>query len=188
MVSGCLDDRRPFGVVLIKSGREVGETAIPHPVGTSAIITKATERADGQLDIIVIGYQRFRVLSLLHDRPYLRGVVETILPVDEDTEDAHAQAALLRSRLQQYVKLLGELTDTQIELDHVPEKPILLAFLTAILLQVPQADKQSLLAIDAIPEMLARENLLLLREQRFLQANIGVEFALDEGQLSFSSS
>jgi Lon protease-like protein len=186
MVSECLDRRQPFGVALIKSGKEVGGGAIPHRVGTSAIITSVTERSDGELDVITVGYQRFRILSLLYDQPYPSGLVETLPPVDEDSEEAHFQAGLLRPRLKEYIQVLGELTETEVELDQVPEKPVLLAFLTAILLQVPRADKQSLLAAEAIPEMLARENLFLLREKSLLQARVGTEFTLEKSTFSTS--
>ncbi len=186
MVSECLDRRQPFGVALIKRGKEVGGGAIPHRVGTSAIITSVTERSDGELDVITVGYQRFRILSLLYDQPYLSGLVETLPPVDEDSEEAHFQASLLRPRLKEYIQVLGELTETEVELDQVPEKPVLLAFLTAILLQVPRADKQSLLAAETIPEMLARENLFLEREKSLLQAHVGTEFTLEKSTFSTS--
>ncbi len=188
MMSECLDKQQPFGVALIKKGREVGETAAPHRIGTSAIITEAAKRSDGRLDIIAIGYQRFRILSLSHDQPYLGGLVETMPPIDEEADEAYTQATRLQVRLEGYIQSLSELTESKIELEQIPEKPTLLAFLTAILLQVPKADKQSLLEAGTIPEMLARENLLIQREQRFLQANIGTEFVFEKEKISFSDS
>lgn len=186
MVSECLDKRQPFGVALIMSGNEIGEEAVPHRVGTSAIITSAVERSDGELDVVTVGYQRFRVLSFQHDRPYLSGTVENLPPVAEDGEAAHFQAAQLRPLLKEYIQLLGEVTETEVELDEMPEKPVLLAFLTAILLQVPRADKQSLLATETIPEMLAREKKYLVRERDLLQAQIGTEYLLRETAFSVS--
>ena len=188
MMSECLDKQQPFGVVLIKKGQEVGETATPHSIGTSAIITEAAKRSDGRLDIIAIGYQRFRILSLSHDQPYLGGLVETMPLIDEDSDEAYTQATRLQMRLEGYIQSLNELTESKIELEQIPEKPILLAFLTAILLQVPKADKQSLLEAGTIPEMLTRENLLIQREQRLLQANIGTEFVFEKEKISFSDS
>lgn len=186
MVNECLEKRQPFGVALIKQGKEVGGDAVPHKVGTSAIITSVTERSDGELDIVTVGYQRFRIVSLIHDQPYPSGLVEALPPVDDDSEEAHFQAGLLRPRLKEYIQVLGELTETEVELDQVPEKPVLLAFLTAILLQVPRADKQSLLAAETIPDMLARENLFLSRETKLLRARVGTEFILEKPVFSAS--
>jgi hypothetical protein len=70
----------------------------------------------------------------------------------------------------------------------MPDKPVLLAYVAAILLQVPLADKQELLAMDTIPEMLAREMVLLARERRLLDANIGTEYTLDAGESVFSAN
>jgi hypothetical protein len=86
------------------------------------------------------------------------------------------------------VELLAELTETEIDLPELPDKPVLLAFLAAILLQVPLQDKQSLLAAETIPAMLARENFMLVREQELLRANIGMEFVLQDHQTKFSVS
>jgi len=188
MIQECLDSAQPFGVVLIKHGREVGEDVEPYLVGTSAVITQTTKSSEEAFDILSVGYQRFRIHSLSHDRPFLSAKVELLHPVDEESEAAFKLADLLRPRLQEYVELLADLTDTEIGLPELPDKPVLLAFLTAILLQVPLQDKQDLLAAESIPVMLARENFMLAREQKLLQANIGMEFTLQAHQTSFSAS
>src|SRR3970040_2837022 len=38
MTKACLRDERPFGVCLIREGREVGTAAVPEPVGCLATI------------------------------------------------------------------------------------------------------------------------------------------------------
>lgn len=188
MVNECLEERQPFGVALIRTGRQEGSEAEPHQIGTSAIITEANRLPDGRLNIVTVGYERFRILSLSRERPYLQALVEPLPPAYEETDEAYAEASRLRPELRRYVRMMGELTETKIELSEVPRVPVLLAFLTAILLQVPRADKQGLLAAATVPEMLTRERLLLLREQRLMQANIGAEFALEDGLSSFSRS
>jgi len=188
MVRESIGRGKPFGVVLTPYGCRSEGTAAPHRIGTSAIIVDVTELPDGELDIVAVGYQRFRILSLLHDQPYLSGLVKVLPPRGEEMDAAYRQAACVRLHLKRYLRLFGELTEDRIELAEMPTKPVLLAFLAAVLLQVPPADKQRLLASETIPEMLAREKALLLREWRFLQADIGVEYALEEGGLSFSNS
>ena len=186
MVRECLEKEEPFGVVLIREGKEVGEVAEPHRIGTSAIIARATELTGERYNILSVGYQRFRVHSLSYDQPYLSGLVETLEPVGGETEDAMAMAATLRPRLQRYIQLLADITETSVNLSEMPDKPVLLAYVAAILLQVPLVDKQRLLATETIPEMLAREMLLLARERRFLDSNIGAEYTLDAGESAFS--
>ena len=40
MVSDCLKRDQPFGVCLLRSGKEVGAAGEPHPVGTLAHVEK----------------------------------------------------------------------------------------------------------------------------------------------------
>jgi len=62
MVSDCVKDDAPFGVLLIRAGGEVGP-ATTHDVGTLARIIDWYQGSDGLLGVTAIGEQRFRVLS-----------------------------------------------------------------------------------------------------------------------------
>ena len=61
MISACLKDEKPFGVVLIKNGSEVGEIAEPEQVGTLAWIEQWEMPQAGMLHILVRGDRRFRI-------------------------------------------------------------------------------------------------------------------------------
>ena len=65
MMRHCLDCDRHFGVVLISSGSEVGEPAVPEVVGTIAKIDEARTLDDGRMLIGVRGEQRFRIVEIL---------------------------------------------------------------------------------------------------------------------------
>ena len=80
MVGHCLETGSPFGVVLIRDGREVGPLA-GHiaDVGTTAAIRQAGRYPDGRLDIVTVGEQRFRIVSVDSSAaPYLVGTVEEL--------------------------------------------------------------------------------------------------------------
>ncbi|MFT3848483.1 MAG: LON peptidase substrate-binding domain-containing protein [Propionivibrio sp.] len=63
MAAACMKNRTPFGVCLIASGKEVGEPAIPHDVGTLAHIDVGDMPRLGILMLTVRGGRRFRILS-----------------------------------------------------------------------------------------------------------------------------
>lgn len=186
MVRECLEKEEPFGVLLIKEGTEVGETAEPHRIGTSAIIARATELTGERYNILSVGYQRIQVHAMSYEQPYLSGLVEVLEPVNGETDEAHRLAINLRPRLQSYIRLLADITEMSINLSEMPDKPVLLGYVAAILLQIPLADKQRLLASDTIPQMLAKEMVLLARERHLLASNIGAEYTLDAGESAFS--
>jgi Lon protease-like protein len=62
MVSHCMQNDSPFGVLLIRDGQETA-TATTHNIGTLARITDWYQGSDGLLGITAIGEARFRLLS-----------------------------------------------------------------------------------------------------------------------------
>lgn len=70
MVRACMKGELPFGVVLIKSGSEVGEAAEPEMVGTLARITRWDMEDLGVLLLRTQGGERFRIQDtrILPDR------------------------------------------------------------------------------------------------------------------------
>jgi len=62
MVSNCVENDTPFGVLLIREGGETGP-ATTHEVGTLARIADWFQGSDGVLGVTAIGEQRFRVVS-----------------------------------------------------------------------------------------------------------------------------
>ena len=67
MVSDCLKTGRPFGVCLIRSGREVGDAGEPHAVGTLAYIERWEMPTPGVLHILVRGAKRFAITCIYHE-------------------------------------------------------------------------------------------------------------------------
>jgi Lon protease-like protein len=77
MVERCLGQGEPFGVVLIREGRETGPLSGDiAAVGTTAAIRRAGRHADGRLDILTVGQRRFHLESVDSvSEPYLVGSV-----------------------------------------------------------------------------------------------------------------
>src|SRR5215207_7429183 len=77
MISRCLQDNTPFGVLLIKEGVEaLGPLAQPHSIGCTAQITQVQPLDEGRMNLIAIGHERFKLLSLDYALPYLMGDIE----------------------------------------------------------------------------------------------------------------
>src|SRR5438046_1437349 len=64
MIGECVERKQPFGVVLIKAGREVGEPAEPRGVGTTALIAAMSRMDDGRMNLVAVGQERFRIDEL----------------------------------------------------------------------------------------------------------------------------
>lgn len=178
MVERCLDERSPFAVALIKEGQEVGGPAVPHTVGTAARITRVERHPDGHMDIMVIGARRIRIDAVRDDKPYLVGDVRLYPVVNGATQLAVDQAQRVRPKILRYVDLLTRATGVKLRLDRLPEDPLALAFLTAIALQVKPQEKQRLLALPGVPEILDLGNYYLARELQLLRHMIDSQASL----------
>src|SRR5690348_2270775 len=69
MIGACQVTDQLFGVLLIRSGREVGEPAEPEQVGCTARMVRVDRIPDGQMHILTIGEQRFRLASAARVAP-----------------------------------------------------------------------------------------------------------------------
>lgn len=62
MISHCLKNDHDFGICLIRQGRETGQAAMTHKVGTLAKIIDWNQLPDGFLGIQIKGQQKFKVI------------------------------------------------------------------------------------------------------------------------------
>lgn len=169
MIRRCLAEDTPFGVVLIKQGHEVGETAEPYPVGTVARIVESSHLPDGTMNILTVGTERFRIRRLFHDQPYLRGEVEFFpMPEPADTEALTGLAERVRVQIGRYIELIAQAAGLQIQVGEIPEAPQQMGYLAAVALQVENAEKQALLDSSSLAKILADEITLLRRENALL--------------------
>ncbi len=117
MVRHCLESATPFGIVLIRQGREVGTGAISFTgIGTIAEIRDAGTYDDGRYDLLVVGTRRFEIRRVLSGRrPYLVAEVDVLAETVGDDEVAHRLAMTATRRFVTYLELLqprsGETAD-----------------------------------------------------------------------------
>lgn len=176
MIGECVKDQLPFGVVLIKSGSEVGPGASIYRVGTSAHITRVERLGEGRLNITTLGYSRFRILNVNKQKPYLTGLVEDYPLQDVENPAVKAMSQKLSLMLQDYLDTLTSLRNPDQKIEALPDDPVNLAFLTAITLRTPMKDKQQLLDVPDLLSLLRVERRMLYREAQIL--NILIENGL----------
>lgn len=95
MVSECMKTGAPFGVVLIRSGQEVGLAAEPETIGCLARITDWDMPELGVMNLRVQGGERFRILATrILEGQRLEARYEAI-PADEEVaiDDIHVRCA-----------------------------------------------------------------------------------------------
>lgn len=169
LVQFCLDQDRPFGIVLIRSGTEVGGPAEPYLVGTSVRILKVHSFDDGRMDIQVYGERRFRIRRLDETLPYLRGYVEPVVEMDADPSP-RTDALVMRARedFQMWVQQTLARREYDVKV-RFPDDPVTLSFAIANALPIANIEKQRLLemtdTLDRIAELIPLLDLQIVEAQ-----------------------
>ena len=149
MISGCMKDDGPFGVLLIRDGHEAGPAAT-HNVGTLARVTDWYQGSDGLLGITAIGGERFRLYSAERQEDGLNmGDVE-LLPAVQSMAlpDEHQ---FLRPILESVLNDLGRLYEG---LERRYDDAAWVAWRFVEILPIDLEEKQALLENDDIPACL----------------------------------
>jgi Lon protease-like protein len=132
MTERCLAEKSPFGVVLIREGREVGTTALAiAAIGTLAEIREANRYDDGRFDLLAVGSQRFSVERVIpSNEPYLVGEVSPLVEEVGDVTRARLLTDRISRRFITYLELMqpqegetAEELDVQVEVDVIEDEP-----------------------------------------------------------------
>ncbi|MEQ1932413.1 MAG: LON peptidase substrate-binding domain-containing protein [Fimbriimonadaceae bacterium] len=166
MVRNCIEKDQPFGVVLIRSGPEVGGHADPYMVGTTVHIKEVIELGNGLMDIQVRGEQRFRIRKFDESRDYLVGLVEPV--VETETEDEPRTDALVMRCREDFHAWIAQLVTRQgfnIQI-RFPEDITALSYAIANMLPIDNLEKQRLLELTDTMERVS--SLIALLEQELI--------------------
>ena len=171
LLKRAVDNDQPFGIVLIKSGPEVGGAAEPHRVGTTARVVGTTPLPGGRSFIIVRGERRFEIERIDAERePYLVGEVRYM--DEDDGSDAEVLADQAADAFGQYLTgILATSTDARTEapLGELREgTPADVSYRIAGGLGIDASERQRLLEtehtaprLESVIRLLERENTLL---------------------------
>lgn len=122
----CLETGAPFGIVLIRDGREVGSSSRTLArVGALVEIREAGRYPDGRYDLLAAATGRFAIDSVdLASAPYM---VADVTPLEDEVGDEARAERLAASAIRRFVRYLelmriregetGEALDIRVELD-----------------------------------------------------------------------
>jgi Lon protease-like protein len=129
-------EKLDFGIVLIRSGRDVGDAPELYEMGTVATYHRVEALEDGRFNVLARGLSRFRILGLdRSSRPYLVAEVEVV------EEPPGRGTARLLGLLEQYLRLVGVEVAPQLS----PESGKRAVWLVGTVLQAEPAKLQRLL-------------------------------------------
>ena len=165
------DGDREFGVIAIRSGREVGADGVLalHEVGCTARVEEVREHPDGRFDLVSTGGQPFRLAAVEHDRAYLTGVVELLGDDLGPADEAAVLAGAVGPAFSDYLRALAAAAGGRIEELELPSDPRALSHLVTLGMRVDLDDRQALLAEPDAGHRLRAELALLRRESQLMR-------------------
>lgn len=173
LLEDCLESDSRFGIVLIKSGDEVGRSAVPHQVGTVAHITQVNEIRGDRFFVAVTGERRFRINAITQRRPYMIADV-SVLP-DTDVEEARPQSESIRELLNEYLRLITGLQGGWTSEVRTSRDPASLSYYIAETLLIDLSEKQQLLEQPSAALRLESEADVLRRDIDQLRQRVTME-------------
>ena len=168
MIKECIEEEKPFGVVLVQPECVLGEER-PHQVGTTARIMAAERLDDGRFNLLTEGGKRFRILEEHREQPYLSALVEEFCDAPTEPEAAEALYRKASDLFRRYIRvMLAVAGKEQLRLE-LPDEAEGLSYLIGYCLDLSDVEKQHLLELTSTPERLRLEIEILKREEQILR-------------------
>lgn len=163
MINECSEQKQPFGIVLVRPNSEHLEEE-PYSVGTMAKIEVLDRLEDGRMNLIARGLQRFRILELHREKPYLSGLVELYADITEQDHTQTIYANQARQLFNAYLQVLIEVIGKEEIEFNLPTAPEDLSHFIAYFLDVQNERKQHLLELTSTTQRLEEEIDILRHE------------------------
>ena len=167
------EEQRRFGVVAIRSGREVGADGVRalHEIGCVARLRRVTPYDDGRFDLVATGAERFRLTALADGAAYPTGLVEWLPDELGDDHEARLLDKAVRAAFRDYLSALASARGEEPQDGpDLPDSSLVLSYLVAASVVVDLDDRQRLLAEPDGVARLRAERALLRREVTLLRA------------------
>ena len=172
MMNRCLEGDMTFGVVLIKSGKEVGGAAVPFEIGTVARIMDVVPQGGGRMLVSAVGEEVFRIVGIQQITPYMVGSIEVLERTEESApEELTTRVARHFTTYRSLLASLRGMGEGTVDLDDDPER---LSYTVAAELMAGTREKQGLLETSSATVRL-EEELKLLQS-----TNLSLELFLSE--------
>ncbi len=172
MINTVLEGDKKFGVLLWNP--TISKSV---KIGCATEISEVVKLKDGRMNIMTVGLQRFRIVEIVKQLPYLVGKVEWL---DDSMPDAEALSVSVQvdRSLREVVGLANKLTQKEnVVPEDLPTDPIFLSFWVASLFFNSSDDRQELLELCDTGTRLKKELCLLDSLKSELAARAAIEDA-----------
>jgi len=140
-----------------------------HTIGTIATIARQFKSADGIVNMIVQGTERFRIVQVVSQDPYIVARVELLPEPWENSLEIEALRRNLSEGFAKIAELRPDMPDELAQMIQNIEDPRQLTYAIATYMRMDMDDAQRLLEMDGLPDKMLFLLQLLNKELEVLQ-------------------
>ncbi|MCW5821631.1 MAG: LON peptidase substrate-binding domain-containing protein [Cyanobacteria bacterium TGS_CYA1] len=176
MMADVLKGDKCFGI--LKTDPKTGRLAT---TGCMIEILDVEPFEDGRMNIEGVGRQRYQLLSVVDDSPYITAEVR-LLPEYEPEPQTFIMAEELKDTLQEVIRLSGKLKPQRsiFPLQEFPEDPTTFAFYVPAILYASTEDQQKILEMNSVMERLQSEMEFCSTAIKYMAAVAALKDAFDK--------
>lgn len=165
LIENAVEGDRLIGLVAMKdpSIETPGPDEI-YEVGTVALVQRVVKAADGSLQVVTQGLERFKVMDWSQIEPYLRARIRTAPDQVDESFDLEALTRSLLDLAQRLVALMPQMPNEVVDFLRRIEDRRVLVYLIASNLRMEVEDAQRLLEIDNVTGKMRELIAILSRE------------------------
>ncbi len=172
LVDDAIVDDRLIGLFAIRPGRNrVRGIQDLFDTGTAAVIQKMVKTPDNKVRLLVQGFQKIHLETIVEQDPYFRGKVSAQPETHQETIELSALRRTVIGAFQQIVSFVPYLPDELVATVEGIEDPFRVAYLVAGSLRMPLSEKQGILAEPDVETKLRALLGLLEREVQIFEAS-----------------
>jgi ATP-dependent Lon protease len=165
-------EEKLIACVTTKAGDKTGNDAQPadlFEVGTIVSIKRMT-RADGAMQLIVQGIERFRIVNWVHEQPFLKAKVEVLPALTiSDTEEVEALKRNIQGLVQEALAMLPNIPPEIRMAVMTQTSSVQLSYFLASVLDLGVETEQRMLEAKTEDELLMLTHAALAREVEIMQ-------------------
>ncbi len=150
------------------------------PIGCSAGIVRLLRMPDGAVQVILQGLNRIRLLEITQTEPFVVGRVEQVEEIVEDSKELDGLVLNLRVQFQKLVSLAPNMPEELAVAINNIDEPGRVADFVAASMDLPLAEKQTLLAELDVNQRLRHATLLVSRELEVVEIGSKIQSQIHE--------
>ena len=154
MIKDVTETDKVFGINMIEPEPGRSESDLAELVGCTAEINLTLPLDEGRLNIVIVGRERYRILSYTDKLPYHVAEVEFFSDEPDYSESTEQTSKKVRSEFAKLIELASKLNDSSEFDGELPLQPEQLSLLVASALPISNHIKQQLLEMTSTSQRL----------------------------------